>query len=170
MHERNSLQRQRVLRSLSPRLGPSFDVSSSTTDEEEEKEEEEASEFIDLHAPARRAALERTERKEGRKEEKLRLFAAAALLRADRPSSQPLLTDAMLLIASDSRNWRTLYESSLPKALGECFAFNFWLSRNSMRSLCNDIPMHIAKMVEARSGSQHRRQSLPLSHSCLLLI
>ena len=36
-----------------------------------------------------------------------------------------------------------------------------------MRSLCNDIPMHIAKMVEARSGSQHRRQSLPLSHSCL---
>ena len=65
VHERNSLQRQRVLRSLSPRLGPSFDVSSSTTDEEEEEEEEEASEFIDLHAPARRAALERTERKEG---------------------------------------------------------------------------------------------------------
>ena len=62
VHERNSLQRQRVLRSLSPRLGPSFDVSSSTTDEEEE-----ASEFIDLHAPARRAALERTERKEGRR-------------------------------------------------------------------------------------------------------
>ena len=67
VHERNSLQRQRVLRSLSPRLGPSFDVSSSTTDEEEEEEEEEASEFIDLHAPARRAALERTERKEGRR-------------------------------------------------------------------------------------------------------
>ena len=126
------------------------------------------SEFIDLRA-TRRAAPDRTE--EGGETKAVRSphpAAAAARRRPPplapscRPSSQLLPTDVMLLVASDSRNWRTLCESGptmrsgivSSSTLGSPGTLCELRSASVMKSYC---PLARPSMgMEVASESQHR--------------